>query len=91
MIMPQNFKFVFLLFDYNVEKLQVRPVDNRIPKIYQSSKQRVEDICFFVNLRNYLTSLISFVIIKNFSLIIFRILSTKTARTCSIDSNKTVY
>lgn len=27
--MPQSFKFVILLFDCNVEKLQVRPIDIR--------------------------------------------------------------
>ncbi|CAF0851068.1 unnamed protein product [Brachionus calyciflorus] len=45
-IMPQNFKFVFLLFDLNVERLQVRPMDSRILKIYTSNKPS-DEICFY--------------------------------------------
>ncbi|RNA14792.1 mediator of RNA polymerase II transcription subunit 27 [Brachionus plicatilis] len=45
-IMPQNFKFVFLFFDANVEKLQVRPLDSRILKIYANNKPS-DEICFY--------------------------------------------
>ena len=47
--MPQNFKFVFLFFDANVEKLQVRPLDSRILKIYANNKPSNE-ICFYVGI-----------------------------------------
>lgn len=46
--MPQNFKFVLLLFDLNVEKLQVRPNDNRMYKILQTNRQRIDEIFYFV-------------------------------------------
>lgn len=45
--MPQNFKFVLLLFDSSVEKLQVRPLDSRMLKAYATNKPSNE-ICFFV-------------------------------------------
>lgn len=45
-IMPQHFKFVFLLFDCNVEKLQVRPLDMRLLKIYSANKPS-DEICTF--------------------------------------------
>ncbi len=44
--MPQHFKFVFLLFDCNVEKLQVRPLDMRLLKIYSANKPS-DEICTF--------------------------------------------
>ncbi len=46
--MPQHFKFVFLLFDCNVEKLQVRPLDIRLLKIYSSNKPS-DEACTFVS------------------------------------------
>lgn len=45
-IMPQHFKFVFLLFDCLVEKLQVRPLDIRLLKIYSANKPS-EEVCSF--------------------------------------------
>lgn len=45
--MPQNFKFVFMLFDWTVEKFQVRPLDSRILKIYSNNKPS-DEICYFV-------------------------------------------
>ena len=48
-IMPQHFKFVFLLFDCNVEKLQVRPLDIRLLKIYSNNKPS-DEVCSFVSL-----------------------------------------
>ena len=47
-IMPQHFKFVFLLFDCNVEKLQVRPLDIRLLKIYSNNKPS-DEVCSFVS------------------------------------------
>ncbi len=47
-IMPQNFKFVLLLFDWNIEKFQVRPLDSRILKIYANNKPS-DEICHFVS------------------------------------------
>ena len=44
--MPQHFKFVFLLFDCLVEKLQVRPLDIRLLKIYSANKPS-EEVCSF--------------------------------------------
>jgi hypothetical protein len=43
--MPQNFKFVMLLFDCNVEKLQVRPIDIRHMRTYSNKLDEVH----FVN------------------------------------------
>ena len=43
--MPQNFKFVMLLFDCNVEKLQVRPIDTRHMRTYSNKLDEVH----FVN------------------------------------------
>ncbi len=45
--MPQYFKFVLLLFDSSVEKLQVRQLDNRLLKIYANNKPS-DEICFVV-------------------------------------------
>lgn len=45
-IMPQHFKFVFLLFDCNVEKLQVKPLDIRLLKIYNANKPS-DEVCSF--------------------------------------------
>lgn len=45
-IMPQHFKFVFLLFDCNVERLQVRPLDIRLLKIYSANKPS-DEVCSF--------------------------------------------
>ena len=44
--MPQHFKFVFLLFDLNVEKLQVKPMDSRLMKVYTTNKPS-DEICSF--------------------------------------------
>jgi hypothetical protein len=46
--MPQNFKFVLLLFDLSVEKLQVRQLDNRLLKIYANNKPS-DEICYVVS------------------------------------------
>ena len=52
-LMPQNFKFVLLLFDSSVEKMQVRPLDSRMLKAYASNKSSNE-ICHFVRTRTKL-------------------------------------
>lgn len=36
--MPQNFKFVMLLFNINVEKIQVRPIDLRQMRVHSFAK-----------------------------------------------------
>lgn len=36
--MPQNFKFVMLLFNVNVEKIQVRPIDLRQMRVHNLVK-----------------------------------------------------
>ena len=46
--MPQHFKFVFLMFDYSVENLQVRPMDIRLLKIYSNNKPS-DEVCSFVS------------------------------------------
>ena len=48
--MPQNFKFVVLLFDCNVEKIQVRPIDTRSMRMYSLNKT---DEVNFVNMKKY--------------------------------------
>lgn len=45
--MPQHFKFVFLLYDCNVERLQVKPLDIRLLKIYSANKPS-DEVCSFV-------------------------------------------
>lgn len=62
--MPQNFKFVFLLFDLNVERLQVRPLDNRILKIYNNNKPS-DEICSFVSVKQKISTF-SFNFLKGF-------------------------
>lgn len=92
-IMPQNFKFVFLLFDHNVEKLQVRPIDNRMLKVYMNSRQRAEEIGNFVTFNAPFIEIIIINFLKRSinTFIDLRILSTKTHRTFFIVSNKTAY
>ena len=55
-LMPQNFKFVLLLFDYNVERLQVKPIEiHRIPKIYTRRNEESYFVCtvFYTNYITY--------------------------------------
>ena len=47
--MPQNFKFVLLIFDLSVEKFQVRPLDSRLLSIYAKNKPS-DEICCFVSI-----------------------------------------
>lgn len=63
--MPQNFKFVFLFFDANVEKLQVRPLDSRILSIYANNKPS-EEICFYV-LNSYFDYFVYLKLFKDFN------------------------
>jgi hypothetical protein len=44
--MPQNFKFVLLMFDLSIEKFQVRPLDSRLLKIYANNRPS-DEICHF--------------------------------------------
>jgi hypothetical protein len=41
--MPQHFEFVLLLFDNNVERIQVKP------KVYNNIAKTIDDMCYFVN------------------------------------------
>jgi hypothetical protein len=83
--MPQNFKFVVLLFDCNVEKIQVKPIDTRSMRMYSLNKT---DEVNFVNINQFE---IYFLYENNEGFLVNRILNTKTRLMYFKSLKKAVY